>query len=317
MKKVLFLPLLVFTLFACKKDAVNNTDLVDGVSSASDKKPFNISIADFIQEEENLKSAKRKQTNSDAYVRDDSTKISDVYYIAYNNGSKVSILHQDTTNDSESFGIISDSLAPGSYTIVLIASEKPLYTETLTSSSNITSHSFGPSFLGGIGVDPLGDLFFKKMQIDIDSTDNPTNLEITLNRIVGKLEVNILDALPAADPNGYIAVQVTPLSIAFKVVDESVSIPESVWQWFGTRRNQYTFEDYLFGSDNEFNVIINYKDKNTGQDLVKTIEHVTCHTNKKTILTGYLYGTPSAPGGPDYQVNLNQLWDSDSTVISF
>ncbi|HEY8956509.1 FimB/Mfa2 family fimbrial subunit [Chitinophaga sp.] len=318
MKRVLFLPLLVSMLFACKKDAVKNDPPVDSVS---DKKAISISIADFIREEENMRSAKKKQPNSGTYAKEDSARISDIYYIAYNsNGNKVSLIHQDTVNQSSSFGTISDSLASGSYTIVLIASEKPLYTETFTSpvnNPNISSHSFGPAFLGAVAINPLGDLFFKKIQVDIAPTGNPTSLEVTLNRIVGKLEVNILDALPATDPNGYIGVQVTPLSIAFNLADESISQPESIWQWIGTRTSQHTFKDYLFGANNEFNVVISYKDKNTGADLVKTIEHVTCHTNKKTIITGYLYGTPNHPGGPDYQVKLNQSWDSDSTVINF
>lgn len=317
MKRVLFIPLLASLLFACKKDAVN-TDPTGNVTPDQTKRAVRFSVADFIKQEENMRSAAKKAPGSSLTAREDSARLSDIYYIAYtSSGTKVHFFHQDTTTNPGNFGTISDSLAPGSYTIVLIASEKPLYTEPISSNSQISDHSFGPSFIGGIAIDPLGDLFFKKIQVDISATGNPTDLEVSLNRIVGKLEVNVLDALPASNPNGFVRVVVTPLSIAFRIADETVRAPEDIWVWYGTRHDQHHFADYLFGTTNEFNVIIEYKDKITGDSLVKTIEHVTCNTNKKTIITGYLYGTPNKPGGPDYQIRLNQAWDSDSTVINF
>lgn len=318
MKRVLFIPLLASLLFACSKETVNNTTPTGHEPTNQAKKPFRVSVADFIKQEEDMRSARKKDASSSLTAREDSSRISDIYYIAYNSsGTRVNFIHQDTTTAPGNFGTISDSLAPGSYTIVLIASEKPLYTDPILSNSNISAHSFGPSFIGGLGIDPLGDLFLKKIPVEISATGNPTDLEVSLNRIVGKLEVNILDALPASNANGFVRVQVTPLSVAYYIANGSLSTPESLWLWYGTRKDQHHFADYLFGSANEFNVIIEYQDKNTGETLSKTIEHVTCSTNKKTIITGYLYGTPANPGGPDYQIRLNQAWDSDSTIINF
>jgi len=153
-------------LFACKKETANNTDFVNNKPPIEVKKSIRISIGDFIQNQENLKAVKRKKTNPQTNRNAEYAALSDVYYVAYtSDGTRINFIHQDTINNSNNFGTISDSLAPGSYTIVLIASEKPLYTQTISStlSPNVSSHSFGPSMIGGIGIDPLGDLFYKKV----------------------------------------------------------------------------------------------------------------------------------------------------------
>lgn len=259
-----------------------------------------------------------RHTGSESSRELDGVMISDLYYVAYNsNGTKVSYIHQDTLNSSN-FGVISDSLAAGNYTIFVIASGKPMYVEyvKMPGNTSINVAKIGP-FLYGIGVEPMGDAFYKKLQIEITPSSNVPLMELSLNRIVGKLEVHVLDALPATHANGLVRVQVTPLTTFFNLNDSTVTSPDPVWEWFGKRIDQTSFVNYLLGSTNEFNVKIYYKNKTTGENLVKTIEHVTCLTNKKTVLKGYLYGPYDHSGGPDYEVQLNQSWNSDSTLINF
>ncbi|MCW3464828.1 FimB/Mfa2 family fimbrial subunit [Chitinophaga nivalis] len=313
MKKLLLIPVLASLLFSCKKEDSTSTTTVP-----KEKRPVQFSIADFIREEENLGSAHGRAIQATASQDTaPAVRLSDIYYLAYNdNGVKVSYRHQDTVNQRATFGTIADSLAPGTYTIVFIASEKPIYTEALTFNNNINAHYFGPE-LTGVGVLPMGDLFYKKLQVTVSAAGNIATQPVTLDRIVGRLEVNILDALPATDNNGYIWTQVNPITLFYNIYNNTVRPPEYTWDWRGTRINQNTFRDYILGSDSAFNVTIHYRDKNTGADQVKVINNVKCNTNKKTIIKGYLYGVPGNPGGPAYQVRINQDWNTSSNVINF
>ncbi|MBC9915613.1 FimB/Mfa2 family fimbrial subunit [Chitinophaga varians] len=310
MKKALIIPLLSSIFFSCSKDATDKK-----VISQGEKQPVKFSVANFSQSQENLRTAGNNQLLEGQTSRVNwLPRISDLYYIVYSSdGNKINFVHQDTLNQKANFGIINDSLAPGTYTAVLIASQTPLYTQPITSSNNISGHYFSPQLMG-MGVFPMGDAFLKKTVFSV-SANAPTEIPITLERVVGKLEVKLQDALPSSDPNGYIRVQVSPLSVAYNLSDGSVRAPEAVWQWYGTRKDQYTFSDFLLGSEYEFNVDINYKDRTTGADLKKTIQHVKCQTNKVTVIKGYLYGAPP-DGSRSYSITINDTWSTDSTLIN-
>ncbi len=69
---------------------------------------------------------------------------------------------------------------------------------------------------------PMGEVFYKKFQLAVSATDSAQSLEVSLDRIVGKVQVEIPDALPASYPNGNISIQYIPLSRVFLV--DSVEI---------------------------------------------------------------------------------------------
>lgn len=299
MKKTLLVLSFSFLLFSCSK----NSSVSEPTPQAGTvKQPLSLSITDFIQHHENLRD-------------ENPVNLSDVYYVVYSSGgTKLNYIHQDTVNQKATFGTIQDSLAPGVYTVALFASEKPLYAEHLQNTSNISSHTVAPQ-LTGMGVLPPGQIFYKKFQVEVKASDNPASLEISLDRIVGKLQIEIYDALPENTANGSLSMQVHPLAPFFSVSESKALAPDDIWQYLGTRTSQTTFEDYFIGSDHEFTVTINYRDKNTGESLVKTIEHVKCIANQKTIIRGNIYSNPANPGGPGLQLRLNQDWSADSTVI--
>jgi hypothetical protein len=62
--------------------------------------------------------------------------------------------------------------------------------------------------------------------------------------------------------------------------------------------------------------MLSWKDKVTGAFQSKTITNVTVTANKKTIITGYLYGVPTNVSAGDVIIRTNQSWSTDSTVIS-
>jgi len=299
MKKVFLILSLPLLLFSCSKNSVDKpTEQAEAV-----RKPLTLNIKDLIQSHEDFPARE-----------DDQVTLSDVYYIVYSsNGTKLNYIHQDTVNNKATFGTIQDSLAPGVYTVALLASEKPLYMEHVVNNNNISSHSIAPQ-LQGMGVLPAGQIFYKKFQVEVQSEGNPPSVDVTLDRIVGKLQVELYDALSQNTPNGSVGIQIHPLAPFFSISESKALPPDDIWQTFGTRTSQTTFENYFIGSDHEFTVTITYFEP-SGAYLSKTVEHVKCIANQKTIIRGYLYGDPQNPGGPGLQLRLNQSWSADSTVI--
>ena len=301
MKKVFLILSLPFLLFSCSKNS--SVDKPAPQAEAA-RKPITLNITGL------------RQSHEDFPAREDNAvKLSDVYYVIYSgNGTKLNYIHQDTVNNKETFGTIQDSLAPGVYTVALFAAESALYMEHVANYSNISSHSFAPQ-LTGMGVLPSGQIFYKKFQLEVKLDGNPPSIDVALDRIVGKLQIELFDALSQNTANGNLAMQIHPLAPFFSISESTALPPDDIWQYWGTRTSQTTFEDYFIGSDHEFTVTINYQDKNTGAFLTKTVEHVKCIANQKTIIRGYLYGDPQNPGGPGLQLRLNQSWSADSTVI--
>jgi hypothetical protein len=82
------------------------------------------------------------------------------------------------------------------------------------------------------------------------------------------------------------------------------------------RTSQITWEYYIPASSQNLTVTINWKDKTTGAPMSKIVPNIVMSANKKTIITGYLYGIPDNPGGSDYIVRYNSDWSSDSTVVN-
>lgn len=312
MKRVLFLPLFLIVLFACKRNEMTDVD-AGKVPSTVTKKPVTFSIADFLSHEEDLRKARKVEKDGISGAREDSARISYFYYLAYDsNGIRRNYQSQDSIRNPNDFGTISDSLEPGKYTIILVASEKLLHSLPLFDAPN-----YG-YIIQRYPAEPLGQIFVKKMQLTIDTTPNPTRLEVTLQRIVGQLMVEITDALPIPDPNGETIVEVLHAPSQYLLGTEMPGPPSTYNNGpYSQRIDQTHFHQYLIGSDYDLTVVIKYYNKNTGTvELTKTIEHVTCRPNKKTIITGRLYEAPQ-PNKPGIDIKLDQSWDTDATVIYF
>jgi hypothetical protein len=307
MKRLLPALLSLCFFYACKKDATTTP-----TSSQDAKKLVNFSVADFIIQQENLRVGNGRVAADSSLA-----KISDIYYLLYKSDStKLKFIHQDSATNKSNFGTISDSLAPGNYFVAMIASTRPIDTFHLKQSRMMWDYISARYNQNPVPY-KLGDIFFKKVPVVISATENPTNLELSLNRIVGQLKVELLDALPESHPNGYIRLELNPIPLTFDIAGEAVNQFAPTGQYFTTTRvNQTTFEEYVLGStQHPFYLYMNYKDKNTGAWISKTFENIKINVNKKTIIRGYLYGTAINPGSGDFQVKINDTY-SDSTIIT-
>ena len=294
MKKIVPALLLASVLFACKKDS----NPVDSPSSDS-KKPVTFSVQNFLVSQQDMSANGRVEALP---------QIANVYYYAYkSDGSKASTKAQ--SSGTANFGVITDSLAPGTYTIVLAASSISLdYFYTM----NV---GLKDAFLSQGTTANMGDFFFKKFQVTISDSGNPPTMDVSLNRVVGLLQANLKDALPASDPNGA-AINVT-VKYPASAIEFATEAPFHIHSEENINRiNQTTWEYYILGSSQALTVTINWKDKTTGASMSKTIPNIVISPNKKTIINGYLYGVPDNLGGSDYIVRYNSDWSTDSTVVN-
>lgn len=315
MKNALFI-LFAVMLFSCAKDY--QPDIPTPAPVTLEKKAVRFSLDDFIRQESDMrKSARNASGHGD---RDTSlANIAYIYYVAYdNNGMRVSFVKQDSLANAADFGAITDSLVPGNYTIVLAATTKPVTFNADTADSptqpDINYHVIQPLVEGGAGVLNNGDIFLKKFPLEVAPNTGSIAIDISLNRIVGKIAVQILDALPTSHPYYRLWVRVNPTTFSYKLSNGIVSAPAGYFDRWMNTLSYNSFEDYLFGSSHLVNVTIDYLDKTTGAELQKVITNVPVTSNKITRIKGYLFGAP-APNASDYQIKVNQAWDSDVTEI--
>ena len=300
MKKIIPALLLACVLFACKKDT-NSSESPESPSSQS-KVPVKFNLESFMVSQQDMSENGRVETDPSL------SKFYKVFYMAFkSDGTPVSYIEQDSTNTN--FGIISDSLLPGTYTVAIGAHNRlGNYATYITAKySALASAEFYNLYARN-----TSDFFYKKSQVTV-SAGNASLNDVTLNRIVGNLKVDLKDALPTSDPNGAVSVFVANIPESYMINPDTAahyyeSIPID-------RTSQTTWEYNIFGSNKPLTITIGWKDKVTGAPQTKTISNVILTANKKTIVSGYLYGVPTNVAG-SFITRTNQNWSTDSTVVS-
>jgi hypothetical protein len=258
-------------------------------------------------------------------------------YIAYNEeGTEVSRIKQDSTgytirlNDSiilegfeiplgrQTFGCIKDTLPAGSYTIVMLASNAR-YSINNRNETNI-QYEYLPladaSFYYTRGLDVwsvAGDTFFKKFSLSV-TAENATH-NVTLDRIVGKAEINILDSRPGTvfkflfinDFEAYKFSNEQPFNQTYDADNEQLlpSIPG---------REKLSYSKFLLNTIAPLDVIIKVYE-NGNLSATKTVKDVRFYKNKRTVLTGHIYSEAAASTG--FSVKVNDQFDPDSIVVKF
>ena len=296
MKKLLLLALSVsIFIFSCKKD--NKT-------SAGTKYKVQFNVSGFSQQIVGVAS-KNKQLNG--FYADQAAPVTyaiDVlHYYAYDSSGKlVSVINQDSTFSS--FGIIDDSLQPGTYSIVIAGSKAGVNYNSGTLYTN--------GLIGGYAV-PWEDTFFQEFSLTVGT--QPINQNVTLKRIVGKLSVLITDKLPATASTLSINVSAEALDYYF-----SVQTPSSIGQFTFT----YNISASAIGTANykqsaimmntilPFTAVISCADA-TGKILGQsTVTNVTVQQNTETVLSGALFNSNVGFG-----LTLNQVWDSAPITVKY
>ncbi|SEK58988.1 hypothetical protein SAMN04488505_101493 [Chitinophaga rupis] len=300
MKKSLFAALsLSVLLFACSKEKVTQ----DKPAPSGKKVPINVSITDFVKKVEQLPSPLGRKGNMSAKDSVLSTKISDIYFFSYDKDGKIiNLIHQRSTDAD--FGYIADSLPTGENTIAMFASS-----DSLNTTSNGINLNMNPVTFEIISAFP--DIFYKKIKINV-SPDSTNNFDLSLERIMALLEVNITDA-PA---NSNIKVSLNGEHTYFDPFSGTgytgIPMPMNIPQ-----RDQHVFNSLVINTSDPMSVVISYPDKTTNAILTKRINDIKLERNTKTILTGVLY--PAIPpvnnvNGGFSVVSINDIWNPDQTI---
>lgn len=292
-------------LFSCKKD-----EKAPPVNITSDiKSAVIINLSDFLRKVEDYPSGRKANAKTGSIEG----VVGHIYYMIYNNSTQglVRYKHQSYSSDSSQFGLFADSLANGSYTMIVAASTDTLRLNANTLSTarivrNLTSEAQLPY---------LGDVFSKKITFDVGPGGYISDVE--LDRIVSKLEVRLKDAtypLYETTIAAYPEANEYNLNTGLPLVDGATS-PNITLQ----QANDTTFSSFVLNTAAEFSVKVMVRNTLTNITVEKVIENVRCYSNRKTIITGNISSfDPNLPFGlTDFGIHVNDTWDNDGPTIPY
>ena len=306
MKKLIFLLIIIpFILFSCKK-------VHSGSPSPSGKKyKVTFNVSNFSQRQGTFSSKVRVNALSSDTITNLNGYLNLLYYEAYNNFGRAEN-HPPIVQDSTmaNMGTITDSLPSGTYQIYFVAGKKGLM---------LNNYYLNAQANYGYGGYNWQDTFWGTANITVGSADIKEN--IILNRSVGKIELQILDNIPAnadslimtiAKDNNVLSLNGAGPGIG--QVDASklaVLIPASA-----KGHPNFTIDKLVAGAYEPFTITIACKDAWNNIIAQTTVNNVSVSHNTKIILSGKLFtGTQSAP--QEFKVKVDTAWNSTPINVGF
>ena len=306
MKKTLFLVAIAAIIFSsCKKE-----HSATKVPAKKYKVTFN--VANFNQRQ----AAFALRHNARQLASDTITNLNSyldvLYLVAYDDiGHAIPFaIRQDSTMSN--MGTITDNLPAGNYQIFIVAGKNGLeldnYAQTATS-----SYGYG----GYVWQDTFSDVF----PITVGNGDISQN--VTLSRTVGKLEVTILDNIPANVKSLTVTINPEIFSVNYdsaeidfdapspSPITFTVAIPASA-----IGNPNFTIDRIIGNTSLPFGVSITCQDANSLTIDSASVSNVVCQKNMKTILSGHLFsGSASAP--QSFTAQIDTAWSSGGTQVGF
>jgi hypothetical protein len=236
-----------------------------------------------------------------------------LYYVVYNNADGQAVrmpLMQDST--MANMGMITDSLPAGSYEIAIIAGKKGLAINRygLTASANF-----------GYGNYFWQDTFWDVFTLTVGSSN--VSQDVTLKRVVSKLEVQITDAVPASADSLSITIDPEVLSKQLDLGIPTGLAPTEAFvytvpipaAWKG--QPNFTVNKIIGNTQNGINTItLKYKD--AGNHIIDTavINNVQFVNNTKIILSGNLCttGMGGSTSPQSFTVKADTAWGGSSQI---
>ena len=311
MKKYL-LGIICICLFSlgCKKDQKKGTGPDTKLHSVS----YNIGVSQTSAQF--LGNSTGKPKVNDAVDPQPLGNLMDIlYYNVYDASGK--IVHSIVKHKADpDFALLKDNLVAGTYTIVFFGGYKTLYCGKNTLQYDVASYQ-GTT----IPVDPVKfDTFYKKISLTVTNADS--NQDITLDRIVAKLIINVEDAIPAG------ATKLTAsISPVFKYLWVNGTVPTSppvdseigyitlpLAVTGGSTNNSVS--TLLYTAAIHFNVTLDCTDATGKSYAHKVIPDISTEPNKVTLLTGNLFGTTSTHGNA-FHITINPDWNTTTIDIPY
>jgi len=292
-KLLLFAVLFGVALSSCKKGSTPKPNPSDGGKTYAVK--FNVS--GFTQEITNGAGQKINGLNTNAVT---APGVQRLYYFAYDNSDFGKLVHRLVQDSSAAnFGNVEDNLPAGTYNIVFFAGASDLV--------YYNTSGFADGFLENPRA-AWSDAFSKTLTITVGGGDISQN--VTLNRVVGKFTVKLLDVMPANASTLTVTVNKDRKRYLFKSSSPDASSPApgiftTTIPASAIGKPNYSFSMLLMAAANDVTVDIKCYDaakKIIGQALVT---NVSVQPNVQTILSGKLF-TPDS----DFSVGLDTGWDT-------
>lgn len=229
------------------------------------------------------------------------------YYVFDSGGHMVHRVMQDSTM-CDRFGLITDSLQSGTYTIVIAAGKAGL--QGTPNGSGVTIAQSNITY-GGIDWQ---DTFFKEFTISVGGSD--INQTVLLNRIVTKLELNLLDAIPSNANTIVLGVYPEFPQYQFNnpnpagtsdTLFTTIDIPAGA-----KGKTGFTYDKILGNQLALFSISVVCKDISGHVIGSAHASNVQCDANEKTILSGDLFSSPAT--GQSFTVKVDTAWGGSSTI---
>ena len=295
MKNLFFLAVLLL-FFGCAKEETPKI-----AAQAAKKYAVNFKLSGFSQ----TTAPYEKHASISADAVDEYAEV--IYYFVYDShGNFIHSLMQEI--EDPDFGTITDSLAQGSYTIAVVATQKNyLFRSTAQTFEDFTASLPEAQIrLGGLPSNFIPkDIFFKKISLTVDS-ENVTK-PLTLDRIAGKLEIDILDHVP-----GYTYLYVINEGYFFKLANETTVDGSEQEQWGSGNICILTL-------NTDYPITLTIYAYDTSNDLIatKTVDNIDVDRNKRTIVRGNMFENEPESANESFSISVNGSWSEDNTIINF
>jgi hypothetical protein len=305
-KAVLLSSIMLLFLFSCKREHSASTTTPHGK-----KYPVTFNVANFLSHQTNF--AIKHGANHLADTVDASASGADVlYYFVYDQFGAYAhnfLIMQDSTNAN--FGIITDSLPAGNYEIAFVAGKKGLQ---INNYGRVASAGFT------YGGTKWQDTFWDDFNLTVGTSGVSQN--VTLKRVVGKLEIDLTDAIPANADS--LKINVNPetnsmwVNAGFSmgppsgVVNYSEKIPASA---IGT--TNFTMDRLIGNTEVPFTVTITCTNTSNAIIGTATVDNVSVQANMKTILSGNLFGGTPPANSQSFTVKVDTAWSSTVNHTGF
>jgi hypothetical protein len=164
-------------------------------------------------------------------------------------------------------------------------------------------------------------IYFGKTTITVGNGDSAQG--ISINRVVGQVEVNIEDAMPANVSSISIAAIGNHAAFFFnsEISGESAASSEDeVTYNFITRQvtaadigtTNFKVSGYILNTTTPISIIVKAFDSQQNLITFKRIDNVQFNKNKRTILSGHLFTPNTSP--QQFNIYLNQAWNADVNI---
>ena len=294
MKKVLFLPVIaVLIFFSCKRDHSAAT------KPAGKKYKVSFNVSNFTNKLGGFSNSKLKINSTDTLTTLNGY-LDILHYIVYDEiGHTLHFLVQDSTDAN--MGMFVDSLPAGNIQIVFVAGTKEL---------NVP-HFLTPSDGFGYPGAKWQDTFWGTIPLTVDNGN--ISREVVLKRVIGKLELTILDNIPANADSLIFTVNPEaathwnssgdPQGQPFDQVTYGVKIPDAA-----KGHANFTVDRLIGNTVIPFTTTIVCKDASNHVLGSAQADNVVVHANVKTILSGNLFGSGPATNTQSFTVKIDTAW---------